>query len=582
MDRSVVATILRETADLLELCGENPYRCRAYSNGAKAIAGLAEDPMELLGGGRLAEVRGIGPGLAAGIAELLQTGRLALHEELVARFPSGVLELLRVPGLGPKRLRQLIDGLGIGAPSELEAACRGGRVASLPGFGAKSAEKLLASLERLRRQAEWHLQPEALRVASRLVTELSEHLPVRRIEIIGELRRRCEIISRVDLVAEASERERGVVVAGFRALPDLVDLSEETAARIVAQLAGGYRVVLNLVPPSSFGAAMVTLTGTAEHVGLLRRRAAERGLRLDESGLYGSGSMLPEIDSEENVYRLLELDWIAPEAREGWDEIELAAEGKFPRLVEPSDVRGALHVHSDWSDGVASLEELGEHAAELGWEYLGIADHSRSAGYAGGLSPERVEAQWRAIDAWNAAGRTPRLLKGSEVDVLADGSLDFPDELLLGFDFVVASIHSRFDLSREAQTERLRRAVSHPCVTFLGHPTGRLLLLREPYALDLDAVLEVASEQGVVVELNSNPRRFDLDWRELRKLLRRGQLTALNPDAHSLRGLSDVDFGVGMARKALATRENTLNCWPLAQLEEYLMRRRVRAKEMLG
>lgn len=583
MDRAAIAAILRETAELLELDGENPFRCRAYANGSKAIAGLAEDPLELLELGRLAEVRGIGPGLAAGIAELLVTGRLAIHEELRSRRPPGVLELLRVPGLGPKRLRLLIDALDIGTPSELAAACRDGRVASLSGFGAKSAEKLLASIERLEREGGWHLLPDSLRVARSVAATLAEHPAIGRVEITGDLRRSCETISRIELLAEVSGGvELELVANGLAERRDLAGALEVQGGQITMELAGGYRVETRLTPSPSFAAALAVSTGSRAHLDQLRSRAERRGFLLADEGLFADGRPVAGSETEEGIYRALGLAWIPPEAREGWDEIELAATGSFPRLVEPGDIRGALHVHSDWSDGLASMEELATRAGELGWEYLGIADHSRSATYARGLTPERVEAQWRAIDAWNSGGRSPRLLKGSEVDVLADGSLDFPDELLLGFDFVVASVHSRFGLAAEAQTERLVRALSHPCVTILGHPTGRLLLLREPYAVDLEAVLEAAAEHGVVVELNSNPRRFDLDWRELRRELARGRPTALDPDAHSLHGLSDVELGVGIARKALGVPERILNCWSLERLEAHLERRRERARALLG
>ena len=581
IDRSAIAAVLRETGDLLELQGENPFRSRAYSNGARAIEGLAEDPQELLEQGRLGEVRGIGPGLVGAIAEIVQTGRLSLHDSLKSIYSKGVLDLLRVPGLGPKRLRQLIAAFGVDSPAALERACRDGRVAALPGFGEKSAEKLLAGLARLEKFRERHLYPEARAVALELAAYLSAHPAVARLEIAGSLRRSRETIGDIDLLAEIPEGDRAGLVARFTTAPAVEEVIEQGATKAAVRLTDGYRADLRMVEAQEFAAALLHFTGSKEHNVELRGRAKERGWTLNEYGLFAGERRLGKTDSEAAIYRRLGLSYIPPEAREGLGEIALADGAELPRLVEWRDVRGALHVHTDWSDGIASLDAMAEAAAALGWEYLGIADHSRSAAYAGGLSVERVREQWQAIDAWNAAGRSPRLFKGTEVDILSDGSLDFSDELLLEFDFVVASVHSRFGLTGEAMTARLVRAVRHPCVTFLGHPTGRLLLMREPYALDLDAVLDAAADNQVVVELNSNPLRLDLDWRPLRGWLSRGCRTALNPDAHSPQGLADVGFGVGIARKALATPGQVINCLPVEEVGDFFRQRRERAKASL-
>ncbi len=581
IDRSAIAALLRETGDLLELQGENPFRSRAYSNGARAIEGLAEDPQELLEQGRLGEVRGIGPGLVSAIAEIVQTGRLSLHDSLKGIYAKGVLDLLRVPGLGPKRLRQLIAAFGVDSPAALERACRDGRVAGLPGFGEKSAEKLLAGLARLEKFRERHLFPEARAVAIELAAYLSAHPSVARLEIAGSLRRARETIGDIDLLAEIPEGDRAGLVAHLTAAPAVEEVIEQGTTKAAVRLTSGYRADLRMVEAQEFAAALLHFTGSKEHNVELRGRAKERGWTLNEYGLFAGTRRLGKTDSEAAIYRRLGLSYVPPEAREGMGEIALAEGGDLPLLVEWSDVRGALHVHTDWSDGIASLDAMAEAAAALGWQYLGIADHSRSAAYAGGLSAERVREQWQAIDAWNAGGRVPRLFKGTEVDILADGSLDFPDELLLDFDFVVASVHSRFGLTREAMTARLVRAAGHPCVTFLGHPTGRLLLMREPYALDLEAVLDAAAANQVVVELNSNPLRLDLDWRPLRGWLSRGCRTALNPDAHSPQGLSDVGFGVGIARKALATPGQVINCLTAEELGAFFRQRCERAKALL-
>jgi DNA polymerase (family 10) len=589
LHRGQIAAILREVADLLDLKGENPFRSRAYANGARAIEGMAEDPQDLYEAGTLGEVRGIGPGLVAGIAEIVLTGTLALLTELRAEFPAGVQDLLRIPGLGPKRLRLLLEKLDIDSTAALERACRDGRVAELPGFGAKSQEKLLQGLSSLQKLGERHLLPEARAAAQALARHLAAHPAVIAVEIAGSLRRNCETIGDLDLVAAVPAGEREVVVEHFLAAPSVLQPIERGTTKAAAVVAGGIRADLRLVEESEFAAALLHFTGSKEHNVGLRARAKGRGWTLNEYGLHAareSSEATVEtrfaLASERAIYDQLGLAWVPPEAREGLGELELAEAGPIAEPVVLSDLCGTLHVHTDWSDGIAPLEGMAAAAGNLGWEYLGIADHSRAAAYARGLDAARVRQQWQAIDAWNEAGRKPYLFKGTECDILADGALDFDDELLLGFDYVVASVHSRFGMSREAMTARWVRAASHPCVIFLGHPTGRLLLVREPYELDLDAVLHAARANGAIPELNANPHRLDLDWRPLRGWLAEGGKTSIHPDAHSPHGLTDVAYGVGIARKALATPGQILNTLSLAEMQEYFAARRQRARELLS
>lgn len=585
--RAQIASILREVADLLELRGENPFRSRAFANGARAIEGLAEDPQDLYEAGTLGEVRGIGPGLVAAIAEIVLTGSLALLTELRAEFPAGVQDLLRIPGLGPKRLRVLLKELRIDSPAELERACREGRVAALPGFGAKSQEKLLQGLGSLQRFGERHLLPVARSAAEELAQHLRSHPAVLQLEIAGSLRRCCETIGDLDLLVSVPSAEREAVVDHFLAAPSVLQPIERGTSKAAAVVAGGLRADLRLVEPDEMPSAWLHFTGSKEHNVELRSRAKGFGWTLNEYGLHDGEKRFP-LDSERAIYGQLGLAWIPPEAREGMGEIELAELSSgdpavpAPALIELADLRGTLHVHTDWSDGIASLETMALAAAKLGWEYLGIADHSRAAAYARGLDADRVRQQWEEIDRWNAAGREPWLFKGTECDILADGALDFDDDLLLGFDYVVASVHSRFSLSREAMTARWVRAASHPCVTFLGHPTGRLLLVREPYEVDLDAVLDAAREHGSIPELNANPHRLDLDWRQLRPWLAAGGTTSIHPDAHSPRGLTDVQYGIGIARKALALPGQVFNCRTVGELRDYFEARRERARGLLA
>jgi DNA polymerase (family 10) len=581
MTRDALVRTLRETAALLELEGANVFRVRAYENAARTFEGLTEEPQELLEQGRLGEIAGVGPGMAQAVAELIHTGRLTLHDELRSRYPAGLLDLFRVDGLGPKRIRVLHQELGIGSPAELERACRDGRVASLKGFGAKSQAKILESLATLGRFRERHLLSEALPVARTLLAHLCSHSRVVRADVAGSLRRWRETIGDLDFVAAVAPDDRDAVADHFAAAPGAQGVEVRGETKMQIRLAGGMAADLRMVADDEYASALHHFTGSKEHNVELRTRAKQKGITVNEYGLF-RGEERVAVRDEEELFARLGLRWIPPEMREGMGELDLAGRGPLPDLVTLADLRGTLHVHTTWSDGTASLAEMANAAGRLGWEYLGIADHSRSAAYAGGLSPERVREQWAEIDAWNAAGKTPRLFKGSEVDILADGGLDFDDELLRGFDFVVASVHSRFKLTRAEQTARVVRAVSHPCVTFLGHPTGRLLLARDGYEIDLEAVLDAAEAHGVIVELNASPHRLDLDWRFLRGLLARGGRTSIHPDAHSPQGLADVEFGVGVARKAGATANDVLNARTAEQLAEYLERRRARTARLLG
>jgi DNA polymerase (family 10) len=580
MKRESIVRILRETGDLLELGGENPFRVRAYQTAARALEGLTEEPEDLLESGRLAEVPGIGPGLVASIGEIVHTGRMSLHDELRSAYPPGLLDVFGVPGLGPKKIRALHEKLRIGSIADLERAAREGRIAGLPGFGAKSQEKILAGVVALGHHRERHLLSEARPVAAALLAHLRGHPAVERAEIAGSLRRWRETIGDLDLVAAVAGRDREAVADHFVAAGGVREVVNRGDTKVTLALGGGFQADLRMVEPDQFASALLHFTGSKEHNVALRSRAKREGLTLNEYGLFRGDRRLAA-DDEVALYGRLGLAWIPPELREGLDEVERAEAGPIPELIEAHDVRGTFHVHTTWSDGTASLEQMARAAAALGWEFLGIADHSRTAAYAGGLQPDQVREQWREIDAWNERGERPWLFKGIESDILADGSLDYPDDLLLGFDYVVVSVHSRFRMTRDEMTARIVRAVSHPCATFLGHPTGRLLLARDGYEIDYEAVFDAALAHGTLIEVNSNPHRLDLDWRLLRGWLARGGGTSLNPDAHSPQGLRDVEFGVGVARKAGAHPHDVLNTRSAGALREFLERRRERARDQL-
>lgn len=576
MNAREVAAVLEEIAMLAELAGENPFRVRAFSGAARTLEGTTADLEALAGAGELTTLPGVGPAIADTIRELLETGRSSQHEELRAATPVGLHDLLRIPGLGIKRVRTLYAELGIASLEQLENAARAGTIAELPGFGAKTSQKILEGLAFVRSVAGRRRYPQALELAVRFLEWLRAHPAVTAAEVAGALRRRMETVSSVELVAASEDPPE--VVRAFLALHGAEGAVEEAGEeRATARLRDGLLVRLRCVTPERFVAAVAWETGSEAHREQLQERAEERGLRLDDRGLWRDGGPVPLAD-EHALYAALGLAYLPPELREGLGEVEAAAAGRVPRLVEPADLRGTFHCHTTWSDGKATAAEMAEAARACGWRYLGLADHSRSAGYAGGLTPAAVRKQWREIDAWNAAhgGRGAdrfRLFKGTECDILPDGTLDYPDDLLAGFDYVVGSVHSSFAMGERAMTDRVLRALESPHLTMLGHLTGRVLLTRDEYAIDARAVIDAAAERGVAVEINADPHRLDLDWRHVRYAAERGVLIPVNPDAHSTAGLGNVAFGVNVARKGWLTAPQVLNTWTLEAVEEHFAKR---------
>jgi DNA polymerase (family 10) len=572
VDRKQVAQTLAEVAALMKLAGENPFKVRAYENASHAILAFPGDLAEAVRTGRLRDVRGIGEAIFGHVRSLVMTGHLPLHEELRARFPPGLSDCLRLPGLGTSKIKLLHDALGIDSLETLEQACRDGRLAGVKGFGVKSAEKILRGIAALRAGAGYHRFHRALARADHLVEALGA-AGARRVEIAGSLRRRREIVRDIDLVASSPDPQ--TLLAEFRVLPGVVESlgSEQDSTRVL--LAEGIAADLYAVSEEEFGSALLLFTGSPEHVAGLQTRAAQHHFALGRRGLFrtGSGERLPAA-SEDRIYEALGLPWIPPELREGTGEIESAAGGRLPRLVEERDLRGLIHVHTTDSDGRDSLEDMVAAVCAAGYGYVAITDHSQSAAYARGLTQERALLQRARIRALSRRFPGLRLFHGTEADILADGSIDFGDEFLEGFDVVVASVHSRFGLPRQEQTRRLIAAVRNPRVSVLGHPSGRLLLSREPVSADMEAVLAAAAESGCAVEINGNPQRLDLDWRLCRKAVEAGVLLAIDPDAHSVAELDLVAYGVGIARKGWVTPSATLNAKDVAEFVDWLERRR--------
>ncbi|HEX8203084.1 MAG TPA: DNA polymerase/3'-5' exonuclease PolX [Isosphaeraceae bacterium] len=548
MDTARVAQILEEMGTLLEIRGENPFRCRAYHNAAQALRALPGDLAERIAAGRLAEVPGIGETIQGKIVQLATTGHLPAYEELRRQTPPGLVALLRVPGLGPRKIRTLHEELKIESLADLRAAGESGRIAAVKGFGAKTEARILRGIAFLEAVGDRILQSTARRLAAPWLEALGRHPGVGRAAACGSLRRRAETIGDLDLLFSAADPD--AVLAAVVQRPDVARVLERAPGRAGVVLADGLRCDLRGVPEPQYAFALHDWTGPRAHTLAVRRRAAERGLALTDAGLEGPDGPVA-CASEAELFAAVGLHPIPPELRDEAGAIERAAAGPLPALVERADLTGTFHCHTDWSDGGASLAEMAAAARARGLAYLGIADHSRSAGYAGGLSVDRVRRQWDAIDALNAGfGGGFRLFKGIECDILPDGALDYPDELLAGFDYVVASVHSGFGLERDAMTRRLIRAVRHPMVTMLGHPTGRLLLARDAYALDLEAVLAAAAEAGTMIEINANPHRLDLGEAGCRRARQLGLSLVINPDAHAPGGLDDLDYGIGVARRA--------------------------------
>jgi len=558
MDKRDAAHLLEQIAAYLELKGENTFRVRAYQNAARAVAHYPGDLLEGLVTGDLAQSRGIGPGTLAIIEEAARTGRARVLEDLRAEIPSGLVEMMRISGLGVTKIRQIHDSLAIDTIADLEAAARDGRLARLPRFGPRTAEKILKGIEYLRRAEEFHLFHHARDEGYRLAAALADLPGINRVELAGSLRRRRELIRDLDLVVETDHPGADLAdrLGSVVGVDDFVGKSPEA---FTIRFASDTVVDLYLSPPERFGWELLRATGNPAHLEQLRARAKALGLTWDADGLRRDGALLP-CSSENDVYAALDLDYVPPELREGTDEVAAAADRRLPHLIEAGDIRGFLHCHTTYSDGTSTIEEWACAAADAGYEYIGITDHSGAATYAGGLYADSIPDQHREIDEANRTTPHLRVLKGVEVDILEDGSLDYDPVTREQFDFVIASVHNRFAQSSGEMTDRILRALDDPTMTILGHPTGRLLLSRDPYPMDLPAILARAADRGVAVEINAHPQRLDLDWRMVRTALELGVTISLGADAHNTQGMSNMDLGLGIARKGGLTAAHVLNC----------------------
>ena len=583
MDKDHVADILVDIGLLLELKGENPFKTRAYQNGARTIQQLEEPLANIVAEERLGEIKGIGEALQQKITELVTTGKLNYYEELKASIAPGLRDMLEIPGLGPKKIKAMHDQLGIDSIEKLEAACKAGTVAELAGFGEKTQTNILAGIERKRTYASKHRLVNALAAAEPILESLRAHPDVIRCTTAGSSRRHKEVIGDIDFLA--SSKKPANVIEFFVSQPGILSVSAQGDTKASVVLEGGIQADLRVVSDSEYPFALMYFTGSKEHNIVMRQRAIARGLRLNEYGLFKSNeetrdpALLVKCHSEAEVYAELGLDYVEPELREDNGEFEAAEKHRLPRLLEWTDLRGSLHNHSNWSDGRNTIEEIAAHMQELGLAYWAITDHSKSSYQANGLDVERVRKQIAEVKAVNQRladeGSDFHLFTGTEVDILNDG-LDFPDDLLAELDVVVASIHQGFTQSEAETTKRLVRAAENKYVHMLGHLTGRLLLERDGYALNHSAVIDACAATGTWIELNASPYRFDMDWRHWKQAKAKGVKCVINCDAHRFEHAGFLRLGAGIARKGWLTKDDVINTLPLKSLKEELARKRAR------
>ena len=556
MDNRAIARVLREIADLLELKNDNPFKIRAYRNGADIVANHPHE-LALLDEAGLRQIPGIGKDLASRIREISETGDTALHRDLIAEFPPTILDLLDLQGLGPKTVATLYRQLAVRTLDDLERAARDGHVRALKGMGAKKEALIIKALDERKRFAGRHLLPASHDVAAAIVSYLQERAPGATIEAVGSLRRGCDTCGDLDLLGSGAPTSLMQDFAEYGAVERVIGLGDTNSSVLMA---GGFQADLRLVKPDRRGAALQYFTGSKPHNIALRDLAIGRGLKLDEYGLFRIADDDKIAGSqEEDIYAALDLDWIPPELREMRGEIEAAAEHRLPRLIERSDLRGDLHMHTTETDGKDGMRAMVEAARDEGHEYIAITEHSQSLAMANGLDERRILAHAQSIRALDAEGVGVRLLAGIECDILPDGSLDLADDCLASLDLVVASVHSAFNQERQQMTDRLLRAIDNPYVDVLGHPTGRAILRREPYAFDIGAVIDAARARHVALEINCQAHRLDLNDVHARLARDRGVRLVISSDAHSRRALGTLRWGVLVARRGWVGPSDVLN-----------------------
>ena len=577
MTKREIADILKEIATLLELKGENPFKIRAYANGARALESLDEDLDVAIGEARLSEVPGLGKALVEKIETLHETGSLEFYDKLKDSIDDGLVSMLEIPGLGAKKIKALHDALGVATIEELQKACEEGKIAELKGFGKKSEEKIAEGIRNREAYGKRHLWWKAREIAQPILDGLLALPQVEMASHAGSFRRKREHVGDLDFIVGSTEP--GPIMDWFVAQDRVKETTAKGDTKASVRFDSGLQADLRVVPPKQFYFALHHFTGSKDHNVQMRQRALERGLSLSEWGLKPVDAESFEegksAQSEADIFAALELSFIPPELREGRGEIDVAERGPIPDLIEIEDIKGAFHNHTTASDGRSSLSEMTAAAQERGWEYWGVADHSKTSFQANGLDEARLEAQIENVRALNESGEfSTYVFSGIECDILRDGTLDLDQDILMRLDYVVSSVHSSFSQSNEEMTARIIKAIEHPATTMLGHLTGRLLLKRDGYEVDARKVVDAAIANSVVIELNANPYRLDMDWRLWKNAAEKGLLSSINPDAHAPEHFAFVEAGVNMARKGWLMAENVINTLPLNDVKEVLGRKR--------
>ena len=558
MDKKEVSKVLKEIGTLLELKGENHFKTRAYFNGARMIEVMQEDIGSVVAENRLKDIKGIGKALQEKITELVTTGGLQYYDDLKSEIPEGIFDILKIPGLGPKKVKVLYDELDIKTLGELEYACLENRLLGLKGFGEKTQNNILEGIENLKKYSGQHLQSTGIIFGNQIIEKLKENKDIIRASLAGSIRRHKEVIKDIDIIASCLDQDRENIMDYFTSIDGAEKIIAKGNTKSSIIISAGINVDLRLVRDDEYPFALHHFTGSKEHNTALRHRGKAIGLKINEYGIFKDDKKI-DVKNEEGFFTALGLQYIPPELRENMGEIEAAEEKRIPNLVQLQDIKGIFHVHSNYSDGVNTIEELINKAIEKGFKYIGISDHSQSAFYANGLKDEDIINQHREIEELRDKYPEIAIYKGIESDILPDGSLDYSDKILASFDYVIGSIHSNFNMDKKAMTERLIKAIENKYINILGHPTGRLLLSREAYDLDLKEVIKCCSKNKVAIEINSNPHRLDLDWRMCKYAKEEGVKLSIEPDAHRISGIDDIYYGIGIGRKGWLEAKDLLN-----------------------
>lgn len=575
MNIKEIVKILEEIGTILELKGENPFKARAYFNAARTLESLNQDVETLALSGAIADIKGIGKAISEKLKILVSSGELPYHKELKESIPNGLFDILQIPGMGPKKVKAVYEKLNITTVGELEYACLENRLRDLEGFGQKSQEKVLKSIKLHKKYSERFHYHIAYKEAIAILRYIEEHPDIIRIELAGSLRRKKETVKDIDIVASCRSENRAKIMGYLIDYPENETIIGHGQTKSSMVLNSGISCDLRLVDDVQFPFLLHHSTGSKEHNTAMRQRAKSNNLTMNEYGLFQKDSETSlKCRNEEEIFEKLGMSFIDAELRENNGEIEIAAEKQTPQLIDKQQIRGLFHAHTTYSDGASSVKDMAIQCQAMDFEFLGITDHSKSAFYANGLNEDRVKKQQEEIDRLNEELQNFTIFKGIEADILTDGRLDYTDDTLSTFDFVIASVHSSFQMSEEQMTNRICKALENPYVSMLGHPTGRLLLGREAYPHDMNKILETAANYDRVVEINANPHRLDLDWRWGKRANELGVKTAINPDAHAIDGLFDYQIGIGIARKGWFEASSVLNTFSVDELKQLFLNMR--------